>query len=228
MPLIHLRPGASPMFPPARAIRPWHDGLVGVGGDLRPDTLLEAYQKGIFPWEGEQPIPWFSPDPRLVLDPSAFRTTRSLEKRARNGGLEVRFDTAFEQVMRGCGAVPRRGQAGTWITEGMVTAYGALHARGVGHSVEVWHDDRLVGGLYGLALGRAFFGESMFHLERDASKLALRALCHHLAHLGYHFVDCQQDTPHLRSMGAHLISRGEYLDLLEAALIYPDAWVRPG
>lgn len=226
MPLLRLVPGASPMFPPARAIRPWRDGLVGVGGDLRPDTLLEAYQKGIFPWEGEQPIPWFSPDPRMILEPADFRSPRSLEKRARNAGFEVRFDTSFKRVMRACAGVPRPGQPGTWITEGMVDSYGVLHQRGVGHSVEVWHGDRLVGGLYGLAMGRAFFGESMFHVERDASKLALRALCLRLVKAGYHFVDCQQDTSHLRSMGAFTVTRAEYLDRLEGALAHPDAWTR--
>lgn len=215
------------MFPPARAIEPWVDGLVALGGDLEPATLLEAYRKGIFPWEGSPPVPWFSPDPRMILEPTQFRTTRSLEKRARNSGLTVTFDTAFESVMRACAYTPRPDQGGTWITPWMVDAYGALHRQGVGHSVEVWDADELVGGLYGLALGRAFFGESMFHHQRDASKLALRALCQRLTAAGHHFVDCQQDTPHLRSLGAVTVSRSAYLDRLERALAHPDAWPVP-
>jgi len=228
MPVLRLVPGRTPMFPPTAAIEPGPHGLVAIGGDLRPQTLLEAYRKGVFPWEGSPPIPWFSPDPRMILEPGAFRTTRSLEKRARNSGLVCTFDRAFGRVMRACATTPRQGGPGTWITEAMIGAYGQLHEGGIGHSVEVWRGDELVGGLYGLAMGRAFFGESMFHRERDASKLALRALCRRLEAAGYGFVDCQQETDHLRSLGARPIPRARYLDRLETCLRYPDAWPSEG
>jgi leucyl/phenylalanyl-tRNA--protein transferase len=214
------------MFPPIERIRPRvSDGLVALGGDLHPDTLIEAYRKGIFPWDGRQPIPWYSPDPRLILEPTAFRASQSLRKLDRQRKLIVRFDTAFREVMVACAVVPRQGQQGSWITPELVRAYGALHDAGVGHSVEAWTPEgELVGGLYGLALGRAFFGESMFAARPDASKLALLHLTAGLTRAGYHFVDCQQDTPHLRSLGAVVITRADYLDRLARALDAPDAW----
>jgi leucyl/phenylalanyl-tRNA--protein transferase len=220
-----LPPGRHPMFPPASQIRPRADGLVAVGADLEPETLIEAYQKGVFPWDGDFPYPWYSPDPRCVLVPGAFRASHSLEKTARRGHLRVVADTRFREVMRACAAQPRRGQRGTWISPHLVAAYGTLHDRGVAHSVEVLDSTgALVGGLYGLSLGRAFFGESMFTRVTDASKLALWKLCRALDAAGYAFVDCQQDTPHLRSLGAVLVSRAEYLQRLEAACAAPEGW----
>lgn len=224
MPLV-LLPGRRPMFPAATDLKPRpQDGLVALGGDLSPETLREAYRKGLFPWDGRQPIPWYSPDPRLVLDPPDFKASRSLRQRLRRGEHQITFDTVFRDVMVACATVPRPGQLGSWITPAMVDGYGGLHDDGIAHSVEVWHEGRLVGGLYGLAMGRAFFGESQFHLMSDTSKLATWALCHHLGAAGYHFVDCQQDTPHMRSLGAHLETRRRYLERLERALAEPDGW----
>ena len=163
--MLFLVPGRTPMFPTAQAIRPDEQGLVALGGDLRPETLVEAYRKGIFPWEGSQPIPWFSPDPRAVLVPRAFRAHRSLQKRARQGRYRVTLDTDFEGVLHGCATAGGRGEFGTWINGAIPRAYRLLHEHGVVHSVETWDGETLVGGLYGLAIGRAFFGESMFHLS---------------------------------------------------------------
>lgn len=214
------------MFPPVEQIRPREeDGLVGVGGDLAPETLIEAYRKGIFPWDGRFPYPWYSPDPRCVLVPSQFVTSHSLRKLVRQGRYEVRFDTAFRAVMEAAARTPRKGQAGSWISRRMVDAYERLHLRGVAHSLEVGDDEcTLVGGLYGLAMGRIFFGESMFAHVRDASKLALHVLCRRLDNAGFHLVDCQQDTPHLRSLGAVTLPRAEFLARLARALDAPDAW----
>lgn len=212
------------MFPPADALEPDEDGLVAVGGDLSVETLLEAYRKGIFPWDGADPVPWFSPDPRLVLAPSAFVAHRSLHKRARTSGFEIRLDTAFSTVISRCAATPRPRQRGTWIARSVQVAYTRLNALGVAHSVEAWQGDSLVGGLYGLAMGRAFFGESMFAAAPDASKIALWRLCRALTAAGYHFVDCQQDTPHLRSLGGHLVTRAEYMEALGAALLCTEGW----
>jgi len=224
MGVLFLLPGRSPMFPRRERVKPGPNGLVGIGGDLRPKTLIEAYSKGIFPWDGDQPIPWYSPDPRMILRPEDFRANRALRKLERQGRLEVAFDTRFADVMRACAAVPREGQDGTWITEGMVRSYGTLHERGIAHSVEVYEDGALVGGLYGLALGRMFFGESMFHTRRDASKLALWTLCERLRVRGFVAVDCQQETPHLASLGAAPIPRAEFLDLLAVHADSPDQW----
>lgn len=227
MTVLHLVSGQSPMFPPASRLRPESDGLVALGGDFRPETLVEAYSKGLFPWEGSQPIPWFSPDPRCVLFPTEFRSRRSLRKRERNSGWEVRVDTAFQAVMAACALVERPGQGGTWITPWMVESYGELYRRGVAHSVEVWEGEAMVGGLYGLSLGAAFFGESMFHVRPDASKVALGFLCRHVHERGFRFIDCQQDTPHLRSMGAVTVSRNEYMTRLSEALSVSDRWRKP-
>ncbi len=212
------------MFPDAWQVVPTVSGLVALGGDLRSETLLEAYRKGIFPWEAGPPIPWFSPDPRAILVPRAFKVRRTLAKRLRQGRYRVSLDRDFGGVMRGCAEVIRRGQPGTWIDAEVVAAYSTLHARGVAHSVEVWEGDDLVGGVYGLAMGRAFFGESMFALQPDASKVGLCTLCRHLADARYHFIDCQQDTPHMRSLGAVTVARLRYLRLLEVALSWPDRW----
>jgi leucyl/phenylalanyl-tRNA--protein transferase len=213
-----VRPG-RPAFP--RTLTPDRFGLVALGGDLSEATLLEAYGKGIFPWSGDPPVPWYSPDPRLILRPAEVHESQSLAKLARRGAFTLRYDQHFEAVMRACARVPRRGQGGTWIGENLIAAYVRLFERGLAHSVELYAEERLVGGLYGLSLGRAFFGESMFALVPNASKLALVRLCRDLAALGFSFVDCQQDTPHLRSMGAVTVPRKDYLALLAAALEQP-------
>lgn len=223
IPLL-LPPGRRPMFPPAEHLAPGEDGLVAVGGDLAPETLVEAYRKGIFPWDGRWPIPWYSPDPRLILEPQHFHVSKSLRKLAKQGRMEVRYDTAFADVMRACAGKTRRGQRGTWIRGGIFEGYGALHQAGVAHSVETWEDGVLVGGLYGLSMGSAFFGESMFADRPDASKLALMHLCALLTAAGGTLVDCQQDTPHLRSLGAFNVTRADYMARLERALATPDVW----
>lgn len=224
MGVLILRPRRSPMFPPVEEIVPDDRGLVAIWGDLRPATILEAYRKGIFPWDGRQPIPWFSPDPRLILEPKQFHASKSLEKLQRQGKLRISFDEDFAGVISACSKTPRPGQDGTWITKRLAAAYTQLHEMGFAHSVEAWEGERLVGGLYGLVLGRAFFGESMFAHRDDASKLAFYTLCQRLAAAGFHFVDCQADTAHLRSLGAVLIPRAEYLRRLDAALLAGAAW----
>lgn len=188
-----------------------------MGGPLTTETVLDAYRRGIFPWSGEDPVPWCAPDPRLVLRPGWFRTSRSLEKLARRGKYQLTFDTDFRRVMEHCAAVERPGQDGTWITPRMIDVYTALHERGVTHSVEVRRDGALVGGLYGLTLGRAFFGESMFALESNTSKLALRALSGALEARHFHFIDCQQITRHLLSLGARPIRLSTFVRWLEDA-----------
>ncbi len=212
------------MFPPADRIRPGANGLVALGGELHPEVLIEAYRKGVFPWEGRQPIPWFSPDPRMILVPRAFRASKSLEKLARQSKLAVSFDGAFEEVIAACAETPRPRELGTWISSSVIRAYTRLWRQGVAHSVEGREDGVLVGGLYGLAMGRAFFGESMFYRRRDASKMALWHLCRRLHAAGYFFIDCQQETAHLRRLGAVAIPRLRYLRLLDEALDSEDRW----
>lgn len=203
------------MFPAMEELIPNEQGLIGTGGDLSPKTLLEAYPKGIFPWEGKPPIPWFSPDPRPVLIPRKVRISRSLAKQMKH--VQFKINEQFRNVMIRCATVHREGQKGTWISRATIGAYVELHYRGWAHSIEVYSEDKLVGGLYGLAIGRAFFGESMFHLQPSASKLALVHLCQRLEQDEFHFVDCQQDTPHMRSMGAEPLSRSDYLKRLKEA-----------
>lgn len=217
--MVYLIEPGKPMFP--EGLEPDEDGLAAVGGELTTESLLEAYGKGLFPWTGRQPIPWCSPDPRLVLFPDQLRVSRSLRRAIRQQRFEIRFDAAFEAVMLGCAAVPRDGQHGTWITSNMLTAYTALHRLGHAHSVEAYREGRLVGGLYGVSLGRAFFGESMFSLASDASKVALHALCRRLIAWRFHLIDCQQVTAHLMSLGAVPLLRSDYLRRLEAALALP-------
>lgn len=203
-----LEPGAP--FPPVeRALRE-PDGLLAAGLELTPDRILDAYRQGIFPWFSDgQPVLWWSPDPRMVLVPSEIRITRSMHKVLRNRPYEVRCDSAFEAVMRAC-AAPRDGQAGTWISDEMIEAYSALHERGYTHSVETWIDGRLAGGLYGMAIGRMFYGESMFSTERDASKIALVHLARYLESRAFGLIDCQMNTGHLGSMGGREIPRREF------------------
>jgi leucyl/phenylalanyl-tRNA---protein transferase len=197
------------------------NGLLAAGADLSEARLIEAYRGGIFPWFGEgQPPLWWSPDPRMVLLPPEFRISRSLGKRLRRRDYEIRTDTCFETVMRAC-AAPRDGQDGTWITPEMVAAYCALNRRGLAHSVETWIDDKLAGGLYGIALGRMFYGESMFTHATDASKLALAHLVRQLERLGFGMIDCQMKTSHLASFGAREIPRSEFMLMLRELVNYP-------
>lgn len=197
-------------FPPLSAALDEPNGLLAAGGTLEPARLIDAYRRGIFPWSSDgQPVLWWSPDPRMVLHTAEFSVSRSLRKRLRARTFEVRVDTAFDDVMAAC-AEPRAGQGGTWITPDMRTGYGALHRQGYAHSVEAWRDGRLVGGLYGVALGRVFFGESMFTRETDASKVALAHLVARLRALDVPLIDCQQETGHLASFGARPIPRRRF------------------
>ncbi|NNL67951.1 MAG: leucyl/phenylalanyl-tRNA--protein transferase [Myxococcales bacterium] len=213
--------GDEPLFPPAECAH--ESGLVAVGGRLEPEWLLTAYRQGIFPWPSSEvePMLWFSPDPRCVLVPSRIHVSRKLARTLRRETFTVRFDSDFEGVIRACGQVPRPDQDGTWVTEPMIAAYRRLHALGHAHSVETWRDGRLVGGIYGVALGGAFFGESMFHRESDASKVAMVALARRLEAWGYAMLDCQVENEHLLSMGAESIPRGRFLEELAAALRLP-------
>ena len=199
-------------FPPVeRALRE-PNGLLAAGGDLSPERLVDAYKHGIFPWFGEDdPLLWWSPDPRMVLFVRELHVSRSLRRAIRSGDLTVTFDRAFRQVMAGC-AEPRPDAGGTWITDDMVEAYGELADRGFAHSVETWTDGRLVGGLYGVAIGRMFYGESMFSRQTDASKVALVALTRQLERWGFEMIDCQMSTGHLASLGAREVPRGEFLE----------------
>lgn len=202
-------------FPAAGRALSSPNGLLAAGGDLSAPRLLEAYRHGIFPWfNSGEPILWWSPDPRMVLFPDEFKISRSLGKTLRHGKHEVRCDTAFEEVMRAC-AAPRDDQGGTWIHEDMIAAYGALHELGHAHSVETWLDGKLVGGLYGIAIGRMFYGESMFHTSRDASKIALAHLARQLEDWQFGMIDCQMNTPHLASLGAREIPRTEFIARLQ-------------
>jgi leucyl/phenylalanyl-tRNA---protein transferase len=203
--------------PPDRGPR---QGPIALGGDLRPERLLLAYSMGIFPWGGE-PLDWHSPDPRMVLLADEIVVTRSLRKTMRRGLFRLTLDTAFTEVMIACATVPRPGQDGTWITPEMVDSYSELHRRGVAHSAEAWKDEKLVGGLYGLSLGAAFFGESMFALEADASKIAFVALVEQMRLWGIPLVDCQVYTPHLASFGAREWPRRDFLAALRSALETP-------
>jgi len=218
--------GAAPFPPAARALRE-PNGLLAAGGDLRPERLLDAYRHGIFPWYGEgEPILWWSPDPRMVLEPEKLIVSRSLGKKLRNTTYEIRFDHDFDEVMRAC-AAPRSGQPGTWITGEMRAAYTALHRLGYAHSVETWMDGELAGGLYGVSIGRMFFGESMFARCSDASKIALVALVEKLKRDkcgdGCGLIDCQVYTGHLESLGAAPLPRRDFLQRLAELIHYPAA-----
>jgi len=205
-------------FPSVDSASP--EGLLAVGGDLRPERLLEAYRHGIFPWyNDDQPILWWSPDPRAVLFPDKLHVSRSLERAIRRGDFRVTFDTCFRDVMTQCaGPRPQYPEGGTWITSAMVQAYSALHDLGYAHSIEIWKDEKLVGGLYGVAIGGAFFGESMFSHVADASKVALVLLLRQLRAWGFTLFDCQQSSPHVTRFGAESIPRREFLDHLAAAV----------
>lgn len=204
-------------FPDARQADDSIGGLLAVGGDLSPERLLAAYRAGVFPWfdDDQAPILWWSPDPRAVLVPGEMRISRSLAKRLRNGRFEVSLDRAFAKVVDGC-AKERRGRSGTWITPAMGQAYSRLHELGYAHSLEVWRDGRLAGGLYGLSIGAFFFGESMFSSVRDASKVALAHLSEQLKRWRFQLIDCQIPNDHLRSLGVKSIPRAEFLAALAA------------
>ncbi|MBW6485359.1 MAG: leucyl/phenylalanyl-tRNA--protein transferase [Syntrophobacterales bacterium] len=208
---------AEPLFPPVELAEP--EGLLAVGGDLSPERLLAAYSAGIFPWYSEgEPLLWWSPDPRFVLFPEELRVSRSMRQFLKKKIVETTFDKAFPAVISACGSRPRPGQDGTWITPEMVASYNNLHKLGFAHSVEAWDGEKLVGGLYGVSLGRTFFGESMFSAIPNASKAALIALVSFLRARGFDLIDCQVETGHLGSMGARFVSRAEFCRLLQASL----------
>ena len=212
-------------FPPVETALREPNGLLAMGGDLSVARLLDAYRHGIFPWfnPGES-ILWWSPDPRMVLVPDAIHVSRSLAKRIRNGGFELRVDTAFAEVVRAC-AAPREDALGTWISPAMVAAYTRLFDAGYSHSVEVWRDNKLVGGLYGVAIGRMFYGESMFSREPDASKVALVRLAQQLQRWQFGLIDCQMETSHLARMGARTMPRAAFTARVAELVNLPS---RPG
>ena len=217
-----LNPGDP--FPPAETALIDPNGLLCAGLELTPELVLAAYERGIFPWYSEgQPVLWWSPDPRMVLTPADFTLHRSLRKTLKSSRAEVRTDTSFEAVMRAC-AEPRPEQGGTWISEAIIDSYCALHRAGFAHSVDTWVDGELIGGLYGIALGRVFFGESMFMRRTDASKIAFAYLVAQLKRWQFELIDCQQKTDHLASLGAAPISRDDFL-LRVSRLVHSNAHV---
>ncbi|MGD1076662.1 MAG: leucyl/phenylalanyl-tRNA--protein transferase [Thermodesulfovibrionales bacterium] len=218
MPVFQLNTEIS--FPPTEYAE--KDGLLAVGGDLSEERLLHAYSMGIFPWYSENwPILWWSPDPRLVLLPEELIVSRSLRQAIKKRKFTVTLDEAFEEVIANCAAVRRKDDEGTWITDEMMHAYIKLHHSGFAHSVESWYDGELAGGLYGISLGNAFFGESMFSVVSDASKVAFVLLVQQLREWGFAFIDCQVTTGHLLSFGAREIHRGRFLDMLKQSLQEP-------
>lgn len=192
------------------------EGLLASGGDLSAERILFAYQNGIFPWYSEgEPVLWWSPDPRFVLFPKEIKISKSMKQVFKKQTFTLTFDKSFEQVIRNCASTPRKGQAGTWLVKEMIQAYIRLHELGFAHSVETWEGDKLVGGLYGLSLGKCFFGESMFSHQSNASKAALIFLAENLLKKGFELIDCQAETSHLATMGAKFIPRDEFLDFLD-------------
>ncbi len=213
---------AETPFPPLQHALREPNGLLAIGGDLGPRRLLNAYARGIFPWYSPgQPVLWWSPDPRMVLFPEELRVSRSLEKRLRRQDYEIRFDSAFRAVMQACAATPRPDQDGTWIAPEMIEAYCRLHALGHAHSVETWIAGKLAGGLYGVAIGRMFYGESMFHHVTDASKIAFVHLVRYLRQHGFGMLDCQMNTAHLARFGAREIPRSEFSEKLSQLIDMP-------
>jgi len=214
-------------FPPVESALKEPDGLLAAGGDLSPETLIKAYQQGIFPWYSEgEPILWWSPDPRFVLFPDMLKVSRSLAKNVRNGGFTVSMDRAFDAVISSCAQQPRRDQPGTWLSAEMQAAYLQLHQRGYAHSVECWQDNQLVGGLYGVHMGSVFCGESMFSRRSNASKVALVHLCDFLHRQGFKLIDSQVYTEHLQRLGAVMIPRSDYIKILRqtAEVRMPKSW----
>ena len=218
---------AEDPFPPVERALKDPPGLLCAGADLSLPRLLDAYRHGIFPWySGREPILWWSPDPRMVLYCAELKVPRSLAKNLRNKGFELRIDTAFREVLKGC-AAPRKDATGTWLGPAMRAAYSGLHDAGYAHSFETWRDGRLVGGLYGIAIGRMFYGESMFSRETDASKVALVHLVRYLGRREFRLIDCQMSTPLLASLGAREIPRRAFLRELSALVNYaemPGKW----
>lgn len=210
-------------FPPLETALHEPNGLLAAGGDLSPQRLLAAYRHGIFPWYSPgQPILWWSPQPRMVLFPQELKVSHSLAKRLRRGDYQIRIDSAFRAVMEACAVSPRPDQDGTWIVPELVEAYCQLHALGYAHSVETWIDGELAGGLYGVSIGRMFYGESMFHRVTDASKIAVAHLVQFMVQRGYGMIDCQMQTSHLASLGAREIPREEFAQRLTALVNSPD------
>ncbi|MEI7895606.1 MAG: leucyl/phenylalanyl-tRNA--protein transferase [bacterium] len=209
---VYLLP-EEPVFPPVDEAEP--DGLIAIGGDLSPERLINAYANGIFPWFMEEgDVFWYSPDPRMVMFPEQFRIPGSLKRIIRSNRFSVKFDTAFGKVIRECADAPRPGQDGTWISQEFIDGYEKLHELGYAHSAEVYCQEELVGGLYGVSLGAAFFGESMFFKMNNASKVAFSALVDRCRQYGFRFIDCQVETSHLLNLGAKLIKRNDYLRML--------------
>jgi leucyl/phenylalanyl-tRNA--protein transferase len=200
-------------FPPVHVADP--DGLLAIGGDLSPERLLEAYRSGIFPWYDTEPILWWCPDPRFVLFPKELHVSKSMSSLLRKNAFEFTVNKAFEQVISHCKIVPRKGQQGTWITDDVKQAYLLMHWKGYAHSAEVWQDGKLAGGLYGVRLGKVFFGESMFSIQSNASKYAFIKYVEHLTREGIEMIDCQVYTNHLESLGARFIARRLFVHLLQ-------------
>jgi leucyl/phenylalanyl-tRNA--protein transferase len=208
-------------FPAVRTASP--EGIVCVGGNLSPGMLLSAYRQGIFPWySDDDPILWWSPDPRFIVDPTKTHLSQTMRKLLRRKPFELKLDTAFSAVIQACAAVPRNDQNGTWIGPDMIEAYNCLHQLGYAHSAEAWQDGVLVGGLYGLSLGGAFFGESMFSLVNDASKAVFLPLAWFLASKGYRLIDSQVHTSHVESLGGYHVRRQAYLNLLQSCQTAPE------
>ncbi len=218
MPIFKLTD--EPVFPdPSYAEE---EGILAIGGDLSIDRLITAYANGIFPWPQKgAPLLWWSPDPRMVLFPERFRVSHSMKQLIKSGKYSCTFDRKFPQVISSCAMVKRKGQASTWITRDMIKAYIRLHREGYAHSVETWHNGQLAGGLYGVSLGKVFFGESMFFTMRDASKFAFYHLVKLLQQWDFEMIDAQQDTGHLKSLGAINLPRAEFMVLLEQAVTKP-------
>jgi len=214
--LVYRLPDHDIAFPPVELAS--RSGILAVGGDLSPQRILAAYREGIFPWYSQdEPIIWWSPDPRFVLFPDELHIAKTMKPLLKRGDFRITFDRAFDAVIAACGA-PRRKERGTWITDEMREAYGALHRMGYAHSVEAWHEDQLAGGLYGVSLGRCFFGESMFATRNNASKAAFITLVKRLKELHFSLIDCQVYTAHLKSLGARHIPRPDFMSLLQGAL----------
>ncbi|MRI34347.1 leucyl/phenylalanyl-tRNA--protein transferase [Endozoicomonas sp. OPT23] len=218
---IHILDQHNIQFPPVTDALEKPDGLLAMGGNLTIDTLLEAYQRGIFPWYNEgEPLLWWSPDPRMVIAPNEVYISSSMKRLLKKKTYKVTFDSAFRDVIDAC-SEPRSGQAGTWITEEMKQAYCQLHKAGYAHSVEVWKQDQLVGGLYGVAIDQVFFGESMFSRASNTSKLAMIHLCGELVNREYQLIDCQVPSSHLESLGAKLMHRETFIKHLNDYCRHP-------
>lgn len=220
MPIYLLNEQLS--FPPVDGAE---DGIVAIGGDLSSERLLLAYSKGIFPWYSEdEPIIWHSPEERFILMLDDLHISKSMRRVLNSNKFKITFDTHFSEIIQYCANVQRKNETGTWITKEMIDAYEDLHQLGYAHSVEVWQDEKIVGGLYGIGLGKCFFAESMFHLETNASKFAIIKLVEFLKEKDFHFIDAQLHTNHVATLGAKEIPRKEFIELLELSL-QPESWV---